>query len=1498
MTHRTPSRQSRLATAALVALAVSAGGIASLVPTWNVVAPAYAAQAQPGTAPLQLKKGDRIAIIGNALADRMQHDNWFETLLYARFPEHELVVRNLAFAGDEVSTRFRSDNFGSPDEWLTKVKADVVFAFFGFNESFAGEAGLEKFKADLDKFLKDTKANNYSGKGSPRIVLVSPIAAEKHQDPNFADPTEMNARLKLYATAMKEVAAANGVQFVDLFAPSQEAYAAAAGQKKSLTFNGIHLSDAGARALAPTLFRGVFDESAPELDNPKTTALREAVAEKNRQWHGRYRTVDGYNVYGGRSQLAFPSSKSGEKIKNFDVMQEEMTQRDVLTANRDPVVWAAAQGKSLTPKDDNLPPVTQVPTNKPGPLEGGAWPFMSGQEAISKMELYPGCKVELFADEKQFPELVNPVQMAWDQKGRLWVANWKTYPSREPTDKVGDSLLVFEDNDRDGKADKVTHFASDLNCPTGFQFHKDGVLVMQAPDLWFLRDTDGDGKADWKERVLMGIDSADSHHTTNAMAYDPGGATYLSDGVFHRSQIETATGVVRNTDGAIFRYEPRTGKFDRYIAYGFANPHGKVFDYWGNDLVTDATGNNTYFGPAISGFIDFPKKHAKINQFWERPSRPCPGTAMLTSNHFPKELWGNFLNLNVIGFLGIYNVKVTEVGSGLKGETQQHLISSTDPNFRPTAASVGPDGAVYFVDWHNPIIGHMQHHLRDPNRDDKHGRVYRITFEGRPLNTPPKIAGEPIPALLELLKDPQNQVREWTKIELSARDSTQVCAEVKKWAAGLDTKDPAYEHHMMEALWVHQWHNVVDVDLLKRMLASPVPQARAAATRVALYWRDRVPGVLGLIRKSAEDEHPRVRLEAVRSASYFNTPEAVDVALAAVKRPLDYYLEYTLTETMKQLEPIWKKALQDGQPIAADNPAGVQYLVGSATSAELRKLPRVPAVLQVILSKADFPDADRLAALQEIADSTKKNRARILLDTLAATPSNSTGGPSIARLLAMLPQDDLKPVRAELAKIVQSKASTAIRKPAWAALVAADGNFDTVWPEAAKNTTSLTELLEGIPMILNAELRAVAYDKVMPLVQTAPQTGEQASRSPTGKFVRIELGAAGVLTLAEVQVFSGGKNIALGGKASQVNTDNNGEASRAIDGRTNGDYKSGTQTHTKGNTNSWWEVELPAEAPIDSVVVWNRSEENGRYADRLDGFKITVLDKDRKEVFVKANNPAPKESVTFDIGAGTIKSDDIRSAAIAAAVSMNHEHKAVATVLANLIKKGELIPAASRGLRSLPRKMWEKDLGGGIAADLIAWGKKLSVNQRSEPDSIAVLQLAGDLVGLMPADQQATARADLKSLRVAVFVLTTVREQMRYDTPRLVVEAGKPFQIILINDDFMPHNLAVVTPGAREKVGTAVVDMRPDQLDKQGRPFMPNFKEVLAGTKLLENGQRETLKMTAPTKEGNYEYVCTYPGHWENMWGTLVVTKDVEAYLKANPDSGAAPAATHNHGAH
>src|SRR4051812_25949077 len=136
---------------------------------------------------LELKKGDRVAIIGNSTAERLQHDGWLETYLHSRYPRHDLRFRNLGFSGDEVggftaspnfNNRLRSASFGSNDDWLTRVEADVVFAFFGYNESYKDKAGLEQFVKDLTGFVTHVRSKKYNGTSTPRLVLFSPIAHE------------------------------------------------------------------------------------------------------------------------------------------------------------------------------------------------------------------------------------------------------------------------------------------------------------------------------------------------------------------------------------------------------------------------------------------------------------------------------------------------------------------------------------------------------------------------------------------------------------------------------------------------------------------------------------------------------------------------------------------------------------------------------------------------------------------------------------------------------------------------------------------------------------------------------------------------------------------------------------------------------------------------------------------------------------------------------------------------------------------------------------------------------------------------------------------------------------------------------------------------------------------------------------------------------------------------------------------------------------------------
>jgi putative heme-binding domain-containing protein len=845
--------------------------------------------------PFTLKPGDHVSIIGNTLADRMQHDGWLETIFYARFPRHELVFRNLGFPGDEISHRIRSANFGSPAEWLTRTKTDVVFAFFGYNESYAGETGLPKFKDDLEKLIDDTLKARYNGTSSPRLVLFSPIAHEDLKSPHLPDGSANNARLALYTKAMAEMARKKGVAFVDLYTPTLALYKQSA---KPLTINGVHLNEYGNEQVARIIDRALFGNEQPYATE-KLEKIRQAVLDKNFHWFNRYRTVDGYSIYGGRAALKFqPDGQT-----NFVVMQREMEILDVMTANRDKRIWAVAQGGDLEVDDANIPEFLHVKTNKPGKLDGGKHSFLSGEEAIAQMTVAKNMKVNLFASEKEWPELVNPVQMTFDAKGRLWVAVWPTYPHWKPKEDMNDKILIFEDTNGDGKADMMTVFADKLHCPTGMELWNGGVLIAQQPDVMFLKDTDGDDKADLRTRVINGIDSADTHHAANSFVLDPGGALYFQEGTFHHTQVESPwLPTQRCANAGVFRFEPRTFKFEVYVNFGFANPHGHVFDRWGQDIIVDGTGAVPYHGTLFSGQTDFPQRHSKPPTVYKQKSRPCPGMEILSSNHFPPEMQGNLLVADVINFQGILQYKLQDKGASFMGVEQEPIVQSRDPSFRPSDLRVGPDGAIYFLDWHNPIIGHMQHNLRDPSRDREHGRIFRVTYENRPLSTPAKIAGEPIAKLLDLLKSPEDRVRYRTRQELGARDGKAVIAELAQWMESLDRKDADYEHHMLEALWLHQNLDIVNEGHLKRMLRSSNFRARAAATRVLCYWRDRVKEPLNLLRVQINDEHPRVRLEAIRALSFFHEEPAVYIAAELLTHPLDEYLDYTFKETMNTLE--------------------------------------------------------------------------------------------------------------------------------------------------------------------------------------------------------------------------------------------------------------------------------------------------------------------------------------------------------------------------------------------------------------------------------------------------------------------------------------------------------------------------------------------------------------------------------------------------------------------
>lgn len=1525
----TPRSQSYHRLASRLTLAVAC--LVAFTETSDVV------RAADAPAKLELKKGDHICIIGNTLAERMQHYGWLETLLHARFPDHELVIRNLGYSGDEVdgwqnpNHRMRSMSFGTQDEWLsgsspipqpqklssrdqgkvsqdrfalTNTKADVIFAFYGYNESFAGEAGLPKFKEDLTAFIKHTLEQKYNGKSAPRLVLFSPIAHDTHTDnPNLPGRdavSDSNVRLKLYTEAMREVAAATNVVFVDLFTRTAPFTPPANTPVKfnPFTINGIHLNAFGDQLVSIH----AIDQLLPDKRLPAPTdaafwtkldPLRKAVLDKNFYWYNRYRVTDGYSTYGERAFLKFAEGSGGygDGLSNYSVGQRELETIDVLTANRDKVIWAAAKGQTIKPDDSNLPEFLTVITNKPGTLEGGKHLYLGGEDAIKQMTVHKGMQVSLFASEEKFPELVGLVQMAFDTRGRLWVAAWQTYPHWKPTTPMNDKLLILEDTNNDGKADVCKTFAGDLHNPTGFEFWNGGVIIAQGPDIVFLKDTDGDDKYDVKERILHGLDTADTHHTANSFTLDPGGALYFQEGTFHHTQVETPWGPpVRVANGAVFRYEPRAQKFDVYVSFGFANPHGHAFDRWGQDIVVDGTGAVPYHGTLFSGHIEHPVKHGRPPTVYAQRTRPCPGIEFVSSRHFPDDMQGNLLVPNVIGFQGILNYKVQDQGASLGATEQEPILFSSDPNFRPSDLEIAPDGSLYFIDWQNPIIGHMQHNLRDPSRDKSHGRVYRVTYTGRPLSTPAKIAGEPIEKLLDLLKEPEDRVRYRARIELSGRDSTQVIAATNRWMQSLVKNTADYEHSVLEALWVHQHHNVVDTSLLERVLASPDFRARAAGVRVLCYWRDRVSNTLDLLRKLAADEHPRVRLEAIRAASFLPVPEAVEIPLIAAELPSDQYLDFQRAETMKTLDPIWKAAMTEGRKINVISDAGTRYLLRNTATEQLLAMERNRPVYTELLLRSGLRDEQRRDALAGLAKLESKTELAVLLDAVNTidgrreqTDQNAVF--DLVRLLNGRSGRELTEARAELQKLATTAKQPVIRQIGFATLVNVDNSTENAWKLGTSSVPALRDLLAAVPLIQDPSLRAEFYPKIEPLLKDLPTNLSASDSTGTvGRFVRIELPTRGTLTLAEVEVYSNGRNIARQGKATQRSTANGGEASRAIDGNTSGKFGDGGQTHSEENSgNLFWQVDLGAEYPIDSIVVYNRTD--GNLGKRLDGFTLKVLSdggRRGREVFSRERIPAPNPKSTFELDGGGAAAL-VRRAAMEALVTVRGEEAKSFATLAKFVRDNVDRPAAIRAMQKIPKTFWNREEAKPLIDVLVDSIKKTPPTERTTPAALDALEFSDALASLLTVDVARKVRAELRELGVRVIKLGTLFERMSYDKDLLAVAAGKPVEILFENSDLMPHNFVLIQPGSLEELGL-ISEASATQPAFQARHYVPDSKKVLVSSTLLQPRETQKLSFVAPTKPGVYPYVCTYPGHWRRMYGALYVVEDLDDYL-ATPEA-------------
>ncbi|MEO0732596.1 MAG: PVC-type heme-binding CxxCH protein [Bacteroidota bacterium] len=862
---------------------------------------------EPSPEPVvQLAPDDHVVLVGGNLCARMLEYNHFETELHLRFPDHRLFVRNLCDGGNTPGFRPHSARnepwafpgaeqyyldgglardsdpqgfFPTPDEWLTELAADVIVGFFGYSESQRGPEGLENFKKELQAWIDFTSLSEYNGESTPQIVLVSPAAFQDVSSRmDVPDGSVENENLARYTEAMRSVADSSSVPFIDLFAATREWFTG----NTDMTTDGLHLTEATYQKLAPWLADRLFGGKADQGARPQVQSL---VADKSWLWHNDYKIPNGVHVYGRRHNPFGPDNYPMELRKIRE-----------MTLLRDTAIWQALQGKSmdLVAADAQTYELPPVETNYSLVKEGGTVEYLYGQDALNTFTVADGYELQLFASEQDFPELANPAQLTFDNQGRLWVACMPTYPHYRPGDeRPDDKLIILEDTDGDGKADKSTVFADDLHVPVGFELAAEGVYVSQGTHLKLLKDTDGDDRYDEAEIILSGFDDHDTHHTISAFVSDPGGGIVMSEGLFLHTNVETPHGTVRATNGGFYRFSPQRRQLERLAQIPIPNPWGVAFDRFGQPFFLHTSGPSVrWLLPSTIRnryAVQAPLSKQLIPE--DDQVRPTSGIEFVSSRHFPEETQGDMLYNNTIGFLGAKQFIKRETGTGYEVELRQDLLQSTDPNFRPVDLEFAPDGSLYIADWHNVLVGHMQHNARDPLRDHVHGRIYRVTYPSRPLVEPAEINGAPIATLLDNLKLPEYRTRYRTQRELRGRDAGEVVATVKEWVAGLDEQANNYENLLLEALWVTWGANAVDQELLETALAAKDHRVRAAAVSVLRYSGHQISRQTELLNQAAADPHGRVRLSAVIAATWLPEDAGRMVLATADQHPVDDWMK-------------------------------------------------------------------------------------------------------------------------------------------------------------------------------------------------------------------------------------------------------------------------------------------------------------------------------------------------------------------------------------------------------------------------------------------------------------------------------------------------------------------------------------------------------------------------------------------------------------------------------
>ncbi len=971
------------------------------------------AEAQEKAAPFEIKDGDRVLLLGDTLLERENSYGFLELRMHEQFLDRKFSVRNLSWSGETPRGISRA-SFDPPEkgferlkEQIALVKPTVVFLGFGMAASLqemtdrahdwtlnpeparygAEPMSAGRFKKELGELM------DAIGKDA-RFVLLSPI---KHEDlrkdrPGLPDPAEHNKLLEQYSRAIEELAKECGAIFVN---PNQ-------GMKLH-TDNGIHPNYAGNVELSFNLGDGLgwrMPDDRSKWTKEKVEVLQPAILRKNALWFHRTRPANETYLFGFRKH---EQGQNAKEIPEFDPLVEQ-----------------------ADAEIDRLKRAKEAP---------GAAPVA----AVAKVEPLPAptfdlgenLEISLWADT---PLLVKPTQMNWDALGRLWVCGTAHYPQIAPGEIEKDQIFILEDTDHDGKADKSTVFAGGMLLPTcivpDLGTGKDGktlsaCYVGASTELIRFEDTDGDGKADAKRIVFTGFGTEDTHHNVHTLKWGPDGKLYFDQSVYTHTHLETPWGMVRLNAGGVFAYDPRTERVEVFCK-GLWNPWGHVIDRNGQHFFTDGAGRDG-IAWAFPGAVFAPSEGARQTMPLISPGTypKFAGLEQIRSPHFPDD-WQDTAVTCDFRAHRIVRFKINDLGPAKSGFVTSELpdiARTADLTFRPIDIKLGPDGALYIADWTNPVINHGEVDFRDPRRDHTHGRIWRVTYKGRPTVKWEPLVGKSDQAIVTAILGNDLWAQEQGRRVLRGRWGVEALNRgINRSISGSPVQsmgDQRTPEAMLESAWLaFPTQGPAAMDLLR----SPSPNARAAILRSMARFLNEFPAPAAVIndaiapgyhsepgfwtaqtnsanrlRNGAHDRDPRVRIEAMRGLVRVPTAETAAQVLEASAERMpadDPYYAFAAWRSVNDVAEVWVDAVLKGEwalkprtPAALGNKTEAEYIAGREKQLEFALKAIEPGLAGKVLAqlvstgKAPLDGSGPWFELIGLAGSGKELRA--LFDAFA-----------------------------------------------------------------------------------------------------------------------------------------------------------------------------------------------------------------------------------------------------------------------------------------------------------------------------------------------------------------------------------------------------------------------------------------------------------------------------------------------------------------------------------